>query len=351
MPKLTKQDLQQLEYVSMKDYFDKIEEFEDFNDKLEFTTYYLLKHGMKNADCSFEEAVYMARIKLTDESLDLKKKYYEDNHVHASNDSVNPYATNKKDELKAKMFLTNPEGYLKGYAEKISKEIKNSKMPSKDDEAFQFNTERLSTQFLVNGFNEDIYKLDRKSSAPNVISRTVQRHMNRKNYDKAYEMTKGGFFSRLFRTSSNEYKNFERTFKAFNDPNDRLYGDMDSLENAINGYVQLKIPGWQSGQEIREADFQNLSRTERVRLAFFDKLLIGINNERKNQNNLRNIMESSHNIKFSDLEEKKIEPNQEKFQNDLDIQIEESNKKVKDVLEKYDSEPNINEIKEDLENN
>lgn len=356
MPKLTKQELQQLEYVSMKDYFEKIEQYEDFNDKLEFTTYYLLKHGMKNADCSFDEAVHMARIKLSEVSVDLKNQYYEQNHKNASKDSVNPFATNEKDELKAKMFLTNPEGYLKGYAEKINKEIKNSKMPSKDDALFQLNAERLSTQFLVDGFNADIYELDKKSTAPNVISRTVQRYTNRKNYEKIYEMTKGGFFSRLFNTSSTQYKNFDRTFKAFNNPDDKLYGDMDSLETAIKGYVQLKIPGWKIGEPIIEANYQNLSHTERVRLVFMDKLLTSINNERENQNNIKEIMESSKNIQFSDLEEKIEDQEQEKFQDSLNKNIdksfeqklETSDKLVKEVLEKYEDEPNINE---DLENN
>ena len=76
MPKLNKADLETIEYVSMKDYFEKVEEYEDFNDKLEFTTHYLLRHGMKNADFSFEEAVHLARIKLNEASLDLKNKYF-----------------------------------------------------------------------------------------------------------------------------------------------------------------------------------------------------------------------------------------------------------------------------------
>ena len=179
MPKLNKADLEQIEYVSMKDYFEKVEEYEDFNDKLEFTTHYLLRHGMKNADFSFEEAIHMARIKLNEASLDLKKEYFEQNNKKAPNGSINPFAKNEKDELKAKMFFLNPEGYLKGYAKKMSDEIFKKDRPTKPEVDFRDNLERLSNGFMVGGFiNNSINQLDKSSNTPHVISRTIQRFTN-----------------------------------------------------------------------------------------------------------------------------------------------------------------------------
>lgn len=346
MPKLNKTDLKELEYVSMKDYFEKVEEYEDFNDKLEFTTHYLLRHGMKNADFSFEEAIHLARLKLNEASLDLKNKYFEQNNKKAPNGSINPFAKNEKDELKAKMFFLNPEGYLKGYAKKMSDEIFKKDRPTKPEVDFRDNLERLSNGFMIGGFiNNSINHLDKNSNTPHVISRTIQRFTNKKNYDNALKNIKGGFFSRLFNTSSNEYKNFDRTFKAFNDPTNELYGDMNALETSMAAYVQLKIPGWKLGDPIAENTFRNLSYTERVRLNFFDKLLTSIESERKNQENLKEIIDNNKdlNIKLSDFEDVKKEQSQELFQDSLNKNLEDN----KDInIINIENEIKENEIKE-----
>ena len=79
MPKLKKADLKQIRYVSMTDYFQAVDQYESFEDKLAFTTRYLLQHGEKeNPDYSFTQAVHLARMKLGDEAAKLRKQFRND---------------------------------------------------------------------------------------------------------------------------------------------------------------------------------------------------------------------------------------------------------------------------------
>lgn len=80
MPRLTKEQLKAISYISMADYANKLDQIEDFEDKLEFTARYLLSHGAKGqkTDYSLEEAIHLARAKLVDTSRKLRDKLYND---------------------------------------------------------------------------------------------------------------------------------------------------------------------------------------------------------------------------------------------------------------------------------
>ena len=76
MPKLTRERLKKAKYVSMADFAAKLDQIEGFKEKIEFTALYLLSHGRDGAkaDYTFDEAVHLARMKLSDESKRLRDK-------------------------------------------------------------------------------------------------------------------------------------------------------------------------------------------------------------------------------------------------------------------------------------
>ena len=87
--------------------------------------------------------------------------------------------------------------------------------------------------------------------------------------DKAYAATKGGFMSRLFGTSSTAAKNLDKVYKAFNNPNHALHGNIQALDKAAVEYIQHNFPNWQPFQEFpSKEDIDKLSETEKARMDF-----------------------------------------------------------------------------------
>jgi len=131
MPKLTKEQLANVKYVSMADYYAKVATLEDFDDKLKFTTKYLLTHGMNGAktDYSIEEAVHLARLKLMDYSKQLRDKIFNDEEGPDPADlliddepaAVNPYAEDRKDDIETSSSWATRWPILKAKPRKTSR--------------------------------------------------------------------------------------------------------------------------------------------------------------------------------------------------------------------------------------
>ena len=68
--------------------------------------------------------------------------------------------------------------------------------------------------------------------------------------DAAFNSNKAGFFDRIFRRTSRQYKDFEKEFKAYREGS-RIEDGMnsrdanrDSVERTAKAYLRYKIPGW-----------------------------------------------------------------------------------------------------------
>ena len=142
MGRLSKAQLDQVKYVSMADYFNRVDQYEDFNDKLKFTTRYLLTHsGVKNPDYSIEQAIHLAKVKLTDASIKKHNEYKAENKGKGVEPHiVDPYS---KDDKAAEMFMANPVDYLVGEANKKIKEINTGSIKTSKDT--QLENECLNT--------------------------------------------------------------------------------------------------------------------------------------------------------------------------------------------------------------
>ena len=304
MPKLKKEELKQVKYVSMADYYNKVDQFEDFNDKLKFTTRYLLTHsGARNPDYSIEEAIHLARVKLTDASVKKHDEYmaknnYKDTEPHI----VDPYS---KDDKAAEMFMANPVDYLVGEANKTVRELNDVKI--KIPEETQLEKECLETlnSMSVN-VRDKIRQLDQGARVLDVKVRMEAKFGGKERLDKAYNATKGSFMSRLFGTSSVAAKNLDQVYNAFNNPNHVLYGNTDALDKAAVQYVQHNFPDWQLFQELpTEADMAGLSDTEKARMRFSINVLKSLKEQNEMEEKFEPLVRAceKQDIQYSDIKE------------------------------------------------
>jgi hypothetical protein len=96
-------------------------------------------------------------------------------------------------------------------------------------------------------------------------SRVWQKHLSA-NYNKEpfdleriKNANKGGFFERMFNTTSPEYKRFIKALEDYNDPKSENYLNKDDLKDKASAYFDYKTRDGVS--------FSKLNETERNRLA------------------------------------------------------------------------------------
>ena len=361
MPKLSNKELAKVKYVSMADYFNKVDQFEDFNDKLKFTTRYLLTHsGVQNPDYSIEQAIHLAKVKLTDASI---KKHDEYKAKNKGKDTephiVDPYS---KDDKAAEMFMANPVDYLVGEANKTIKELNdlNIKLP----EHTKLETECLNTLDSMSlNVRDKIKQLDKGSRVLDVKARMEAKFGGKESLDKAYAATKGGFMSRLFGTSSTAAKNLDQVYKAFNNPNHVLYGNTDALDKAAVQYIQHNFPDWETFQKLpTEADMVNLSDTEKARTTFSINILKSLSEQNDMEEKFGPLVKAceNKNIEYSEIKEdrstKIIDLSDPDDEIEDDDEIEEQNqaefraKLFEDTKENEEMEYNEAEENDSLEN-
>ena len=100
--KLTKEKLNKIEYKSIKDFYEKFDRFDSLEDKMKFTTRYLLAHdAAKTYDYPLHTAIMFAKLKIAE--------------------TINK--TGEKDNLRANMFLSKPYEYLQEEAKIFSEEL------------------------------------------------------------------------------------------------------------------------------------------------------------------------------------------------------------------------------------
>ena len=80
MPRLTKAQLADIKYVSMADYYNKVDKIDDFADKIKFTSRYLMSHnGENNRDYTLEESIHLAKMKILETSINKRYEYSKQN--------------------------------------------------------------------------------------------------------------------------------------------------------------------------------------------------------------------------------------------------------------------------------
>lgn len=320
---LTAEELNNAKYVSLLDLSNRLDNIESIEDKVAFATRYLLSHGMGSTDCTFKEAIHFARMKIAEFSLKEKDRLYDDDNLDLDPvdyplsgrpEIVNPFVENERDDLENEMFMGNPVDYLKGKAQDLIDEIEEEDIEPPEQIALKENCARLVEE-LNHTTKKDMSTVDTHSDTIDIRVRLQAKFGNRNITNEI----KPGVFSRMFNTYSLAYSNLDQVYKAFNNPNHALYGDINALEKAANEYLMHKFPDWTPDQPLPTAEqIARLSGTDKARSEFSVAIIDAVKDQRKVYDHFCSSAGSNktQNIKYSDLQNAN-NVNQANFQNQL----------------------------------
>lgn len=251
-----------VQYVSIIDYMRRIDELDNIDDKMAFTTNYLLSYGTEQRDIPLAEAIHVAKIKIAEASARIRAK-----EIMIPDEAVDPHLSDEEDAPN-RLFMIDPARYLLNQAnDYLTQEIENGngQIRSKRFEDYQ-----LMSAHLMNGINgslsAEISELDILPTSRDVDARIKAKYTSAREFNKQYKATKPGFLSKLFATPSRAYNNLESVYEAFHNPNHVLYGDMNALDKAATEYLKHCFPTWNpklggiSGGAIRSLSDPKKSR-------------------------------------------------------------------------------------------
>ena len=301
MPRLNPETLRQVKYVSLVDFNARIDEFENFDDKLNFATKYLLTHGVSaQHDYSFAAAIHFAQMKISDaaaKSGTEKKGGLIDDEMEI----VQATKSKPEEKLSYQMFMGNPSGYLKAEAAKLYQEIDDYDYKTNLDKQVQHNA-----QFLADNLDEELNnQVERFEHNPAMDFRLrMESHYGgRHALEEAREAVRGGFFSRMFSTSSLAWKNLNTVYDNFQNNKHAFYGDKNALEKAAAEYVTHRFPSWKKGDPLpSEKDLFELGDTERARTEFSLNILRSVAEQRETDKHFDATVEAckGKNVQYSD---------------------------------------------------
>ena len=273
---LTQKQLNEIKYVSMKDFSDRIDQIADINDKLKFASHYLLMHGtVENPDVPIQDAINIARMKILHESSTLYDKMIEDDLDPEDyyEDAVNPYAEDYEDDAELELFIGKPAEYLKGLALKKYNELDNIDILIPEERKLKEYYDKQAKMYSNNsklgndGLNKNKFlRIYRETDSVDDMTRY---YGSKEALDKAFAKTKQGFFSRMFSKPSNAYTNLEKSYEAYSNPNSVYYRNSELLEQAAGQYIKHKFPNWEPGDPFpSETDINKLNDTSKERMLF-----------------------------------------------------------------------------------
>ena len=278
MPKkLTRTDLEKVRYVSMIDFMKRIDEIESIDDKRRFAAQYLVRHGIdtNNPDYTLAEATHIAKMKIAEASVKAKEKFYEEEDAadyyigdvdgDDRKEVVNPYAEDYENDVANEYFM----GHASEYLNHLANDLADAEAPVNENDIEE---RRPMDEYLSSAarftpeLDKDIIKLDAKPNALDVKIRIETKLGKSGALAELYNKTKPSLGASFFRTTSLASKNLDAAYKAFNNPNHAMYGDLGTIEKAGFEYLEHKFPGWKRGMELpSEEQINRLSGTSKAR--------------------------------------------------------------------------------------
>ena len=352
MPKLlNEQRLNKVQYISMSDYIRSMDALTDFEDKMAFTTRYLLAYGEgQQRDVSFAEAIHIARMKIADASMTMRK-----NKLYVSNLAVNPNVDDELD-VKNRQFMIDPIGYLLEEADRLS--VKESQNPNVEGARDRMEKYQLMSDILSNSPNTtleyDIGELDvePRATANNVRTRVKAYFGGNQELERAYKATKPGVLSKMFGTSSKAYANLEEVYKAYNNEDHALYDDTNALEKATREYLKHVFPRWDPEEGLpTQASLATLKGTRKARAEFSLGIYKSIVLEKKSKEVYDTIINSNLQKRADDLakiNDEEIDDNVNDFQenllkdvNDNEVEIDDNPKAEEEYAANFADDPEL----------
>ena len=333
MPPLTKQQLDQVKYVSIQDYCQKVDRIESLEDKLAFSTRYILTYnGIKNgeADPDLEKLIKVAHMKIADKSADLKEFYLEtDVNRGRAEVMVDPTVEVYDNDLGNQMFIVNPVGYLKGQAKELQGEMKAKSWKSEYDIQATISTTSLLNDVFTDEFGAKIANDIKKPTVFDVKARVENAFGGPEGLKKAYEKTKPGVLSRMFDTSSLAAKHLDTAYQAFNNPKHALHGNLPTIEKAAKEYLQHVLPDYKPNRLKNiptMEDIARLSGTRKARALLSINLLNAVKAQKTMEGDYQDMLNEcvGKNLSFAEIPPKQEAPNEVRNEQANDIDRERS---------------------------
>ena len=344
MPReLTDEMLNQIKYVSMADYMRRVDRLTDLEDKLAFTTRYLLSYGTgEGRDHTLAEAIHIARMKIADASAKLRK-----DAVLVPDETVDPFIKPEEDAAN-RLFMASPTVYLRDEANRILRGYAGRELTEEDQRRIV--EYQLSSAVLMNDsentINFEIEELDKEPKIDDLKFRLEEKFGGAKQFEKAYKATKPGVLSKIFSRSSTAYHNLDAAYRAFSNPEHALHGNMDALDKSAKEYLQHCFPKLNLRDRIPSLAMVNrLSGTKKARALFSLNILASTAEQRKMNGAYEKIINANRQIAMeneanlgNENQNQLIEDNgQENQNNNQGFQQELMNDLVKDEAP-YDQE-------------
>ncbi len=220
----------------------------------------------ENGGISFEEAVFIARKQIGEAVIDKRDREgvgEQDGNLF-SND--NTYGA--KGNWTVGFFLRYP----KDAVQYLLVQGKQQAIKNGDQQrAAKFDAVAQNINYKRHEYdNFSFFKGKRANDMVNI----ERRYIGENAVDEAFNRNKAGFFDRIFRRTSREYKDFEKEFKAYREGPQAEDGlnsrdaNRESVERTAKAYLRHKIPGW-NGKDLPTLEQINaLSGKSRSRAMF-----------------------------------------------------------------------------------
>lgn len=276
--------------VDLRQFYKNIQWENNIDEKLDFIANQILSYGFnnKNANCTLEELIYFSKLQFIDSINDVRTTYRnsiidENPNVKLPDDLLNPYNAVENYKKLERGFIKNPIKVLKQYATNEA----NKEIDENNQEQVNW---RNHCREMINRLDDisHTYKASETRIQPKYTTFLIsERHFQGEtgSPQDILNKTKGGFFERLFRTTSQEYKNFDHAFKEYNDLNSSNYGNKDYLKNAAIAYMRYKLPNFDNDKIPTFNDIYGLTGTSYERMA----LCISVVEQLENQESLENM--------------------------------------------------------------
>ena len=271
--------------VSKEDFDNKFAYIRDMDEKFDFIVSYILSYGyhFKPDNLEFEDLVDHVRMRFIESSVHKKQEYefLEKNAKKVDASTINPYdkGKNSDKELLEKEFLSNPLKFIKKHGKELAEKIS---VDNKEKDNWLKHCKDLYHGAL--NLEDDYNEVEKINRVNNMKKKLCEKSgfIGDIDLNNMLSNYKGGFFERMFRTTSEEYRVFKATLLAFNDEDSKGYGDIDNLEGATRAYLYHKLPNFKETDELpKDEDVRNLSGTSKRRVELCINVLKAVQEQRR----------------------------------------------------------------------
>ena len=257
--------------ISVQDFVKKLkaQNYADPKEALEFSLQYIARYNDQYSKCNINELLHAAKYEI--------KKLVAKNQITSKRD--------KDDEIDRAVisFIASPVKATSYYLE-TNKKLFDKIKEHQDDQNYSImlkhNASELAIKLKYPQYANDFYVYEQKQSKAMDLISTLEGELPDSPNPIKNEMKKqkGGFFERVFRRTSNEYKAFRNLFKShYTNPGSPLFGDNDHLKSTAVSYLKHKFPDLEDDQLPTESQIEELNGKGKDRAYFCLKVINAIN--------------------------------------------------------------------------